>query len=133
MKAKTQRRAKSSLDTIVIESSGDLSYGEILLEVKGDSALSGLTDNVTGIKGTRKGELHLDLRKTHEGRTLNYRNLVCRSLGETVTVRPQTHEIAAECWDLDKIMTKLMEGIRVAIFNFRREYRHNGKLAESIQ
>lgn len=92
-------------DALIIKTTSELSYAEILRKVKGDSSLAGLGDQVTRIRRTQKGELLLEL-KTGEVKTEDLQQKVKTSVGELAEVRASTNQVAIECRDLDEITTK---------------------------
>lgn len=61
-----------------------------------DPTLCDLGHNFTRIRGAQKRELCLELRKTMDESTLNWKNVVGKSLSEERTVRQLTDEITVE-------------------------------------
>jgi hypothetical protein len=95
-------------DALEITTSGNLTYAEILKNMKSNPELKELGENVTRIRKTDKGSLLLQLGKTAGGNTPALQASLAGILGNDVGVKilKETDEVLMEIKDIDEITTK---------------------------
>lgn len=107
-KAKKENLAKLRKvrpDAIVIAKKGDLSYAEILRQVKADPKLKELSDTVSKIRRTQKGDLLFQLNGTGE-KTEKLKTVIGELLGEQASTHCLRQKTLIEIKDLDEITSK---------------------------
>lgn len=121
VRSKTERRTRMVRpDALVIKVNGNLSYADILKQVKNDPKLKHLGENVRSIRKTGRGELLLQLNKSAHENVNIFKHSVENTLGSSAEVRALTHEIFVEIKDIDEITTgeDVLEALRNVSDNF---------------
>lgn len=108
-------------DAILIKTSEDRSYADILKQVKNDPKLKALGENVMSIRKTEKGELLLQLNKSAHESVNTFKHSVEDILGPSDEVRALTHEVLVEIKDIDEITTK--EEVLTALENISDDFK----------
>ncbi|KAH8300844.1 hypothetical protein KR044_006941, partial [Drosophila immigrans] len=83
---------KARPDALVIKTTGEVTYAEILRKVKTDGNLQGLGEAVTKIRRTQQGELLIELGDAGENLTM-FNNLITETLGEAAEIRSLSHRV----------------------------------------
>lgn len=106
-------RRKSRGDALIVEASDKTTYAALLRKVREDPDLKELGENVVKTRRTQKGEMIFELKKDPAVKSLDYRELVAKSLGSDANVRALSQEVVIECRDLDAVTTE--EELRFAL------------------
>lgn len=109
------RKRPARPDALIIRTCGDVSYADILRQVKSDPKLNDLGHNVRNIRKTEKGELLLELNKPAHQNIGEFRLTVEEVLGTVAEVRALSHEVVIEIRDIDEVTTR--EDIYEALTN----------------
>lgn len=102
---KLQKKKQQRPDAIIIETKGDLSYAQILRNVKADPKLEEIGKAVSRIRRTQKGGLLLQLDGTGD-RTTEFKSVIREALGEQASVRTLTQRTTIELKDVDEVTSK---------------------------
>lgn len=100
------RRERNKGDALIIEVKQGTSYADLLRKVKADPALKELGENVTKTRRTQKGEMLFELKRDPAVKSVAYKTLIEKTLGEEASVRALSQESVIECRDLDEITTE---------------------------
>jgi Zinc knuckle len=107
------RKVRPKSDALVIEAKDENSYADILRKVKSDPTLKELGDQVARIRRTKKGEMLFELKGDSLVKSVTFKELMGKVLGESAAVRALTQETVVEVNNLDEITTE--EELREAL------------------
>lgn len=108
----TKKRNRSKIpkrtrpEALVVGTTGNMSYADILRKVKTDPNLKVLGDNVTRIRRTQKGEMLFELNRGVQNKGSEFQALVREALKDQAEVRSLTQQVVIECVDMDEVTTK---------------------------
>ncbi|XP_036345856.1 uncharacterized protein LOC118755117 [Rhagoletis pomonella] len=107
-KVKPKRRPRKKPtrpDAIVVKSSGECSYADILKMVKSEESLKGLSETVRKIRKTASGDLLFQLNKSEDVNTAKLQEAVEGVLAGEAEVRTLTEMVHIEIHDIDEVTT----------------------------
>lgn len=93
-------------DAIVVETTGDTSYADILRRVKTDPALKEMGEKVTRVTRNQRGQMMFQLKREENPKRVEIQAAVSKALGDTATVTMRTQEVNIVCKDMDEVTTK---------------------------
>ena len=105
-KATGHRAKKQKPDALLISKQGEATYADILRKLKQDEGLKSVSEHVSRIRRTQKGEMLLELTKSDNENTNSCRELVASVLDGNAAVKSLSQEVLIECKDLDDVTTK---------------------------
>ena len=105
-KKSKQKKERSKGDALVVAAKDGASYADLLRKVRSDPELKELGENVVKTRRTQKGEILFELKNKPSVRSVAFKQLVEKSLGEEANVRALSQETVIECRFLDEITTE---------------------------
>lgn len=113
---KQPKPSKSRPDAIIIKSTGEKTYAEIIRQMQADPKLESLGNAVSRIRRTQKGELLIQL-KPGDNPTSDFKEGLEASLGQNAEVKPLTSLKTIECKDINEATTvqDIVEAIKTQI------------------
>ncbi|XP_069961813.1 uncharacterized protein [Bactrocera oleae] len=119
---KTPHKPPPRPDAIIIETTGDMSYSEILRTVRTNDTLQKLGENVSKIRKTAKGQILLELKEAQIKTTGDFKTEIGKVLGNNAQIKALTHETLVEIRDMDEITSKedIAEAIRSQIIEMKQ-------------
>lgn len=104
-KKKKTKPKRPKPDAIIVAAKGELSYAEILRQVKADPKMRDLSDAVSKIRRTQKGELLFQLKEAGE-KTDKMKTTIEEVLGEQATAHSLKQRLVVEIKDIDEVTSK---------------------------
>ncbi|XP_067614644.1 uncharacterized protein [Eurosta solidaginis] len=104
-KQKRPKQRPARPDAILIKSSGDCSYADILKAVKNEESLREMNTMVRKIRKTAKGELLLQLSRQSDNDTAKLEAAVGQALSGKADVKSLKEESLCEIRDIDEVTT----------------------------
>ncbi len=119
---KTPHKPPPRPDAIIIETTGDMSYSEILRTLKTNDTLQKLGENVSKIRKTAKGQILLELTEAQMKTTGDFKIEIGKVLGNHAQIKALTHETLVEIRNMDEITSKedIAEAIRSQIIEMKQ-------------
>ncbi|KAI8117567.1 Gag polyprotein [Lucilia cuprina] len=112
---KSKQSKKSRPTAMIISANGENTYADILRKIKADPNLQNFGENVRRVRRTQKGELLLEINSYNKDETVEFNELVGKSLAGSAEIKTKISETLIECKDLDEVTTK--EDICTALKN----------------
>ncbi|KAH8338758.1 hypothetical protein KR059_012093, partial [Drosophila kikkawai] len=103
-----ERPRRRGKDALIISPPPEMSYSEVLGLVTraNDAKMEEVSDSVSRVRKTAKGELLLEIKRNSEAKTSGIRDLIGKALGAGATIRTMTPQVSFRIWDLDELTTK---------------------------
>ncbi|KAH8325270.1 hypothetical protein KR059_006079, partial [Drosophila kikkawai] len=104
-----ERPRRRGKDALLISPPPEMSYSEVLGLVTraNDARMEEVSDSVSRVRKTAKGELLLEIKRNSQAQTSGIRDLIGKALGAGATIRTMTPQV--RIWDLDELTKEELE------------------------